>query len=287
MYTYIPEADFQEGAGSIFQREILARLVAINDGIPFVRHYQLCNPAHEGSLNSRHIAAYVWNNIFSISNEIPLDMYINGIGSNIRNIKFQDAQNTLSNMNTKQFDNLVSEFRDQFIFHNKDLILDCRMKFSGQHSIGLHLRNYSSGDSQIGEMSLPWEIFSEDYGLPNQNNMFYAHYYSAICFAIKREHAAFQSEFPLYIYSTGELNDFRYICNFLSRLGFQPKLHLNRPSYMDFIELISHTHMVCAKSSLSYIAGLCSRSLKYARKKGNRFLYTSDTILVEDNIVLQ
>jgi hypothetical protein len=287
IFTYLPETDTKEGCGSLFQREIYAYLVSLREGGNFIRSNLSPYSLHEPCFISMHTASCIWNSLFSFNSALPYKEYIiNTPPYGLTPISYKQSCDYLGNLKVETVQYLLSTFRRQFWAHNACLINDAKEKFSESISVALHLRNYSPGDTQMGVKSLPWEIFSEDYGLRNENKIFYAHFYASLCSRILRKYPKGKRPATVFIYSTGERQSFEYLLYMFSRLKINVQLHLNRPSYIDFLELITADHLVCAKSSFSHLAALCSHSPKYARKHGNRFPTWIDVMLCADDNIL-
>ena len=287
IYTYKPEFLDSEGAGSIIQREIYAYFLSKNDKAEFVRTPIQLNIRHEPRDKRLHYASYMWENMFSFLGPFE-DQYIWNKGQDVakrnpKGISIRYAKEIIDRISQNRFDTLCRELSADFNKHNVKLLRESHSKFSYDSSIALHLRNYSIGDTQLGEKSLPWEIFSEDYGLANQNNIFYAHFYASLCKEIAIHNNLNNPK--VNIYSTGNLDSFSYIKWLLNKMGMEVKITINEPSYIDFIDLVSHKYIIGAKSSFSYLVALCTTNKMYIRDKFRMRMPSSITRILDDQIL--
>lgn len=287
-YTYI--ADYApEGAGSMIQREVYAYLLALNDTASFVRTPFQIEYRHELDLHASHLCNSVWNLYFDFMNNSDRTVLSTLVSAhNCRNISFVESKNRIDRLPQSTWKSCLEIFRLQFNLHNKLLLDQIRSNTSSKVQIGLHIRNYSAADTQIGAQSLPWEIYSVDYrkfGIKLNNPIFYANLYTSFVVHILAEHKIHYDNVGVNIYSTGNPEDFALLLYQLKRKNISSTLFLNRPSYQDFMEMVTCDYLILAKSSFSYLASLCASSTKYIRN-GFRVRLPYDVNILNDDIAL-
>ena len=267
-YTFLPDKNHSEGFGSIFQSELFAFMYAKSKNRPFFRsEFKLYN-GHAMNKNTREEEQYIFFNFLtSKKDRSEYDLI---------NIKFTDSYSYLTSLTLIEIKSLIDLVRRKYYASR----LNKNYKVSNEINIALHLRNISSGDVIFSLDSLPWQYFNYDYGLKNNNPLFYANFYSEIVNMIIRQLPSDKKVITT-IYSIGDSIDFDQI---KKKINSPVLLKLNNHVLDDFIELINSDYLVLAQSSLSYLASFLHTSPKFIRE-GFRHFTTYDTIIVNDNIV--
>jgi len=267
-YTFFPDENHSEGFGSIFQSELFAYMYAKSKNTPFFRSkFKLYN-GHVLNKSNREEDQYDFFNF--ITSKLDNSKY------DLVNIKFPDSYTYLSSLSVIEIRYLVDFVRAEYNASR----LNKTYKIHNEINIAVHLRNISSGDVIFSLDSLPWQFFNHDYGLKNNNPLFYANFYSEIVNMIIRQIPS-DAKVITTIYSIGNYSDFDQI---IKKINSPVLLKLNNHVLDDFIELINSDYLVLAQSSLSYLASFLHTGPKFIRE-GFRHFTTSDTIIMNDNIV--
>ncbi len=180
--------EYTEAVGSLYQREVLAYLVSLKMNFKFYRSKLVFYKKHNLNININK-----FDRMFNfLNNKKKYSQSYNFIDvknvkkifndKNIYNLPFHISEKIFSNINTKTKNRIISKFRKLFWAHNKMIKKDKK-----NLNIVLHIRNKSKGDVIFGQSTLPYQIFSQNYDLPNNNPSFYKNWYVAIIEKILRE----------------------------------------------------------------------------------------------------
>jgi hypothetical protein len=272
--------EYTEGVGSLFQRELLAYLTSVVLRTSFKRSKLFFTTAHN--------KIYHWKKIHKLFNFFG-DQLDKNSSIDVDNLDFIKKKKVIYNLSFK--------FTEKFFLNlnkkiKKKIITDIRKKFWNinniilkKNTIVLHLRNYSKGDyvlfdkSNI-ERSFPYQIFSFNYNVPNQNSEFYRKWYVALINKIIVDNGLKKEKIIIYLCSTGPKKEFKKIINDLSKLA-RLKLLLNFNVYQTFKLMISAEYLILSQSSFSYLASFLNIGKKYIREKFRHPL-PPDVILVKD-----
>lgn len=272
--------EFTEAAGSLYQREVLAYLISLNSSFKFIRSRLLFYKKHNPKIRIRQFDSLFkfFNNIKLPNSEYESVTVLNKKlikkDKKIYNIPFHISEKIIANLSVKRRDYLIKKFRKQFWNNNKKI-----KQRKNSFNIVLHIRNKSKGDVIKGDSSLPYQLFSHDYKLPNNNPIFYKNWYLAVVNKILRENPRFKNA-TVYICSTGRNSDFKDLFFELSKICKIKKI-INIDEFETFKIMINADHLVLAQSSFSYLASLINNKKKYIRN-GFRHPLPSDIQILND-----
>ncbi len=273
--------EYTEAVGSLYQREVMAYLVALKMNFKFYRSKLIFYKKHNSSininkfdqmfnfLNNKKIYVQSYNFIDVLNTKIIFNH------KNIYNLPFHISEKIFSNINIKTRNRIISKFRKLFWTHNKIIKKDKK-----NLNIVLHIRNKSKGDVIFGQSSLPYQIFSQNYNLPNNNPSFYKNWYVAIIKKILRENRKSKKKIKISICSTGKKADFDELFKELRKFS-KIKFFLNIDEFVTFKKMITADHLVLSQSSFSYLASLINCGKKYIRN-GFRHTLTDDVKVIKD-----
>ncbi len=278
--------EYTEAVGSLYQREVLAYLVSLKYNYNFIRSNFKFYKKHNKNLKTGN-----FDNLFKFFNnskKILKNYQIINL-SNIKQIKkknyvynlpFHISEKFISLLSFQERTDIIKKFRKNFWKHNKKKIN--RNKDFLQ--IVLHIRNSSKGDTIFGNDTLPYQLFSFDYGLPNNNPIFYKKWYVSMVRKIIKENKS-SKKLKIYICSTGKKKDFFYLKKELSKFC-QTNFYLNIDEYKTFKKMILADYLVLSQSSFSYLASMISNGKKYIRN-GFRHPLPSDVEVINDRHLLK
>ena len=278
--------EYSEGIGSLFQRELLAYLVSIFLKINFNRSKFFFYTRHNKIYYSKKI--YKLFNFFGrkLSNvsltNVNNTKLINKKKIFAYNIPFKSSENFFRKLDDKNKKIIVSYLRKKFWKKNNFIIK--------KNIIVLHLRNYSKGDNVLFtrsniERSFPYQIFSFNYNIPNQNFEFYRNWYVSLVKKIVLENKLKKNNLKIYLCSTGYKKEFQKIGEDLSKIG-KFKLLLNFNEYKTLKLMICAEFFILAQSSFSYLASFLNVGKKYIRNS-YRSPLPPDVILDKDYDLLK
>jgi hypothetical protein len=267
-----------EGYGSILQRELFAFILALDLNLPFVRVKNNFYPKHEPSHVSFNKANRDWNSLFKFMGPFSREIKIKNC------LNLQEIYSSIGNeIFSVDFDISFTYFKKLPESKKKFYINLIRKKVAVKKSkniLALHLRNISKGDTLRNIYnSFPYQLFSYDYKIKNNNNKFYTSLYFNIVKNISHKNKIDK----ILIFSTGKLSDFSEIINYLNDIA-PVEISLNNYSYEDFKKMISAEYLVMSHSSFSWLASILSNGKKFIRK-GFRHELPYDVISMNDFIV--
>lgn len=172
----------------------------------------------------------------------------------------------------------LNELRDNFYQYMQYKPKQMLWKNENTIRICLHLRNSNKNDVLFGNQTLPWEVFSMNYNVPNQNHEFYKKYYTNMLVQLRYIFMKRGKNVEFHIFSQGDpkiFNCFEEIGGFV---------HLDEVSATDsFWHFLYADVFVMGKSSFSLLAGLLNRNIKIMR---NYFRVTlpKETIFLNDDL---
>jgi SAM-dependent methyltransferase len=219
--TFQMDPDNAEGAGSFYQRPFLAYLFAQHQGLPFIHTQNRHSDVHYSKSDALSINRDLAN-IFeflgkpTVSEQpypcLALDQPV--IAEHVYHLTFDTAYAFISSLDDLDRERLLASVRNLFRSHMAERANHLIPTKQNGTTIALHLRDRSSGDPTPSRKLLPWQMFSVDYGLPDNNPRYYAKLYANAVNSIVAEH---QITKPiLQIHSTGKEESFRYLQSLLN-----------------------------------------------------------------------
>ena len=282
--TFLMPNDHQEGAGSFYQRFILAYLFAKENNLKYIHAKNTPCLAHYDPNESENINA-MWEEIFlflgtRVDIYIPVSDFHSESDHDLKtiyHIPFKTAYEYLEALDFDKREVLLEKFRLEFYRNlNKKFIpvKECKTDFI----IAIHLRDSSRGDPIKSIKLIDWQLFSYDYGLPDNNPSYYSKLYATTINKIILEQKP--SNAILHIHSTGNPEVFSQFTELLDpRLRI--KFFLNHPAPLSFLDLIFSDIMIASHSSFSWIAILLRSKKTFIRKDFRHFL-TANTSIIEE-----
>ena len=276
--------ELTEAAGSLYQREVLAYLVSLNNSFKFIRSKLFFYKKHNPNINIKKFDNLFkfFNNIKFLNSKYKIFIVLNEASikkdKKIYNIPFHISEKIIANLNVKRRDYLIKKFRKQFWSKNKKI-----KQKTNYLNIVLHIRNKSKGDIIKGDSTLPYQLFSHDYKLPNNNPVFYKNWYISVVNKILRENPKFKKVI-VSVCSTGESLDFKDLFFELSKICKIKKI-INIDEFETFKTMINADHLVLSQSSFSYLASLINNKKKYIRNGFRHPLPTDVEILKDHNLL--
>ena len=275
-----------EAVGSLYQREILAYLVSLKIYFKFCRSKFDFYKKH-----NKNIKIKKFDNLFQFLNNSKIPQKKKNLvkissskqlhkDSMIYNIPFHVSEKIITNTSLLERTKLIKKFRREFWSFNKKKINKDNKSFT----IVLHIRNKSKGDTISGMSTLPYQIFNYDYGLPNNNPIFYKKWYLLIVKKILSEINSSKKK-KILICSTGKKSDFLLLKKELDKIC-KTDLYLNIDEFKTFKKMITADYLVLSQSSFSYLASLISNGKKYIRN-GFRHPLSSDVNIIRDDILMK
>lgn len=273
--------EYSEGIGSLFQRELLAYIVSIILKVNFKRSKLFFYTRHNNIYYSKKI--YKLFNFFGDQlNNVSLininnTKLINKKKNFVYNLPLKTTEKFFRNLDKKNKIRIVQYLRKKFWKKNNFIFK--------KNCIVLHLRNYSKGDNVLFtrskiERSFPYQIFSFDYNIPNQNFEFYTKFYVELVRKVVSDNKLKKKKLKIYLCSTGQEKDFQKIKQELSKIG-KFRLLLNYNEYKTLKLMICAQFLILAQSSFSYLASFLNLGKKYIRNS-YRSPLPLDVIFVKD-----
>jgi hypothetical protein len=276
VYHSLP-SNHTEGVGSCYQRQVLTYLLSLKLNYGFRLTLENPNPFHLEK------PEYQSDEALKFFNHLAKKSVGHAPHGCLRHSSLWMIQDLLKQMPDKSFDleftwseirALVSETG---LLRNDDYLSEFRRHLrqeslyvppvtklrSREIEIGVHIRNYSPGDTQLKEKSRPWEIFTEYYDNFNNPSKNEENYYHLIQTISKNHIMRSPKDLSVTIYSQGLKTDFESLLNKLTTAGYTVQLHLNRTPFHDLFDLIHSDALLLAQSAFSYLASLCSGAPKY------------------------
>jgi len=272
-----------EGAGSYYQRLLLAYLFCLEKDFTYLNANNIHSKAHYLNLNFEKVNQ-TWGHIFAfLGAKVEVNSTINYcdaapyIPNHSYNLPFSTSYRFLSDMNSAERECLLQKVRGIFL-RNLDHYFPNKRLASETAYIALHLRNVSHGDPLPYSKLLDWQLFTVDYGAPNNNPTYYSQLYANAVHQIILDHKIQQPR--LHIYSTGQQSDFQYLISLLSK-DIEVIYFLNTDPSDVFLDLIFSDILIASHSSLSWLASLLRSGPTYIRHHFRHFLTANTKIIPE------
>lgn len=279
--TFLMDPSNKEGAGSFYQRPFLASLMASALRIPFVMAANPHSDCHYAA-EDHHAIEQDWEKIFSfLGPKVKFDNPLQNINLNNELIKgetynapFDVSYRFLNNLSTHQLKTLLNHARHQFEENIKlfpELYHNCDSSQGGDQTIiALHIRDRSKGDPPFSKKTLlDWQMFSRDYGLPDNNPNYYSRLYANAVNQIVRKN---RIQNPVVrIHSTGEKNSFNQMLSLLDP-NITVEFFLNADPPKSFLDLVFADYLIASHSSFSWLASLLRKGPTFMRRKFRHFV---------------
>lgn len=288
--TFIMPDNHNEGAGSFYQRPFLAYLFAKANNLEFVNAINIPSSNHYTPFEANAIHD-LWGKIFKFLGE-PTEVLgsipdFHSAAKNckdvIYNVPFHTSYHYLANLSTQVRETLLGQAREEFR-RNIQSSFFCPVKQSANFVIAIHLRDTSKGDPPKSLKLIDWQLFSHDYGLPDNNPLYYAKLYATNINEIVRKHKILNP--ILHIHSTGNRENFSFFLSLLDE-KINIKFFLNELAPYSFLDLVFADILVASHSSFSWLALLLRNGPSYIRKDFRHFTTeltsTLDEVLFSDN----
>jgi|APCry1669193181_1035450.scaffolds.fasta_scaffold05030_1 hypothetical protein len=283
--TFQMDSDNLEGAGSFYQRPLLTYLYALAKGYSFTPIKNPHSSCHYQDLEYEKIAQD-WEDIFCCLGApqtpkmpiVPLDDSAKLRSDCLYHVPFGLSYSYLEKMSPKERGALLEKIQILFKEHIYKYPKFKSPRLDGT-VIALHLRDRSKGDPAFSKKTLlDWQMFSIDYGLPDNNPDYYSKLYAHAINKIILENAI---EKPiLHIHSTGEDQSFRQLLSLLDK-KIEVRLFLNAHPPQSFLDLVLSDYLIASHSSFSWLASLLHSGPTYIRKNFRHFI-TPETTEIEE-----
>lgn len=279
-----------EGYGSLLQRELFAFFVALDLSIPFVRCGNQLFTGHDDKDISSAKINTDWGDLFSFMGGEESDLecvlvksthQIDPTKNVVFDVPFEVSYEYFCNLTDCKREMLIDKARALFWTNYKFK----KDKNKNDYLIVLHLRNISKGDVVCGVESLPWQLFSFDYGLLNNNHDFYTNLYGALVLKLIKDNSIPQKNIYVKVCSTGDSFHFDRLIKMIKPFA-NVELLLNRYAYDDFMLLLEADALIMAHSSFSWLAAFFNENEKYIRR-GFRHLLPYDVHEFNDVIAFK
>ena len=282
--TSLMAIQHEEGAGSFYQRPFLVNLFAKANDLQFIRANNFPSISHYEDGDGVAINQ-MWNEIFQFLGD-PVEMhrqmplYITDATHSkdtVYNVPFGTAYQYLDKLDIAKRDSYLKEVRN--VFNSKiNKFPHLAKQDSGEFIIALHLRDSSKGDPPKSLKLIDWQLFSYDYGLPDNNPHYYARLYASNINRIINERRIMNP--VLHIHSTGNIDTFSELVELLDQ-KIKVQFFLNHPAPLSFLALVYADILIASHSSFSWLALLLRSGPSYIRK-GFRHFLTQDTSILKE-----
>lgn len=282
--TFLMDPNHQEGAGSFYQRPFLAYLFAHANGYNFINAENAFSDCHYSETDSSDIHQD-WEKIFGfLGKKQIVDVNIptynpEGIleEKQTYHLPFANSYAFLDKLQSTELKEVLVKAREAF---NANLKRYPDLLPTGSQGtvIALHLRDLSKGDPIPSSALLDWQMFSYDYGLPDNNPKYYSELYANAVNEIVLER---KIEHPiLHIHSTGKRDSFNLLQSLLNP-NIEVRYFLSAHPPSSFLDLISADILIASHSSFSWLALLLRNGPSYIRKNFRHFLPSTTKIIPE------
>jgi hypothetical protein len=283
--TFQMDPDNAEGAGSFYQRPFLAQLVAKQLQLPFINTSNRHSAVHYKREDFQEINRD-WEGIFGFLGEVAeleqpcpsLDLHMPAIAGQTYHLPFDAAYEFLNSMSAQEREQLLESARESF---RENLKTKCPHLIPAPQDgtiIALHLRDRSAGDPIPTRRLLPWQMFSVDYGLPDNNPRYYSKLYANAINSIVEERLIAKP--ILQIHSTGTEESFKQLLTLLNP-QIEVQFFLNEHPPKSFVSMAYADILIASHSSFSWLPMLLHSGPKYIRKNFRHFLPANTQILEE------
>jgi hypothetical protein len=283
--TFLMDPDNAEGAGSFYQRPFLALLAAKKLRIPFINAINRHSDIHYQGRDFQSIHQD-WGCVFgflgtpiAFTQPCPsLVLNQQAIAEQTYHLPFDVAYEFLNSAETTEREALLEPIRKSF---------KANLEVNAPHLIpidqigtviALHLRDRSAGDPIPTRRLLDWQMFSVDYGLPDNNHDYYSKLYANAVNSIVAEHSITKP--ILQIHSTGKEDSFKQLLSLLNT-KIEVQFFLNEHAPRSFVAMIYADILIASHSSFSWLPMLLHQGPKYIRKNFRHFLPANTKIIEE------
>ena len=253
-----------EGAGSMYQREVMTLLAAVISDQEF---YRTKNQLSSDHYLERDYASHVagWDSVLKFLNSFSIGEPHDT--EDLRFVTFQQVMSIIDAATEEHFEQALSKIRQQ---------VNLNGEMRDKPKVTIHLRAKSRGDVVLGFESLPYEYVDQDYGLARDNPYYYSRLYTRILNVVAADAGC---EIDVVVCSSANV---LFLQNFFRGLNGEINLHIaSRPDYEDFKHMVDCDVLIMAKSSLSYLASMLNPNQKYIRE-GYRHRLPPDVTIFRD-----
>jgi hypothetical protein len=283
--TFLMDPDNTEGAGSFYQRPFLALITAQRLNLPFIHATNRHSDTHYKDGNFRLINQD-WECIFRFLGKPTAfvqpcpSLILNNpvIAGQTYHLPFDAAYEFLNSIGTTERETLLEPIKKSFKVNLESNAPHLIPKHQTGTVIAMHLRDRSSGDPTPSRRLLPWQMFSVDYGLPDNNHSYYSKLYAHAVNSIVSEHSIATP--ILQIHSSGKECSFKHLISLLNP-KIEVQFFLNEHPPKSFVAMIYADILISSHSSFSWLPMLLHRGPKYIRKNFRHFLPANTKIIEE------
>jgi SAM-dependent methyltransferase len=293
-FSFLMDPGNQEGAGSFYQRPFLASLMADSLGAQFIAATNPHSDCHYQQ-EDRLTIEQDWEKIFSFMGDRTrfqgplqeLDQENPLVAGETYHVPFTISYQYLAQLQQDQLQKILESARIKFlknIQHYPELLPTKYQATnedvnSGKTIIALHLRDRSKGDPPFSTKTLlAWQMFSRDYGLPDNNPDYYSKLYAHAVNQIVEKNSIPNP--VLHLHSTGEEKSFRKMLALLNpKIEVVPFLNSHPPK--SFLDLIFADYLIASHSSFSWLASFLRKGPTYMRGNFRHFV-TPETQFIEE-----
>lgn len=283
--TFHMDPDNQEGAGSFYQRPFLAYLFAKHNNLPFIPAINKLSGAHYEK-DSFDLIKKDWESIYRFLGEPhffsqpcqTLNIQSILLSDKTYHIPFYEANNFITNLDKLDREALLDLSRKNFKANLEKYAPHLIPKQQNGTVIALHLRDRSAGDPIPTGRLLPWQMFSVDYGLPDNNPDYYTKLYANAISSIIKEHSITKP--ILQIHSAGKEQTFSKLVALLDP-KIEIQFFLNAHPPLSFVAMVYADILIASHSSFSWIPLLLRNGPSYIRKNFRHFLPENTQIIEE------
>jgi hypothetical protein len=282
--TFFPESEHKEGVGSIYQSILFAYLFSRYINVPFIYFEPSFYRGHYP--NSKNVSES-WFSIFKFLNKYKsdkiecIDSFSNYIDGNynfdevVVNIDFNHSHNILKKLKAENFNKLVSDLRHEFWGE-----LNTVNKIeNNKYVVALHLRDLNEGDVVFDKKSLPWQYFSFDYKLVDNNHKYYCELYSScVNNLLKNNHYL---NIDLHIHTNAKAEILKPLIEKIHN-KINVKTFISSPIDTTFIDFLTADMLVAYHSSFSWIATMLRKDPSLIRKNFRHIIF-ENTKIIEEN----
>ncbi len=283
--TFIMDPDNQEGAGSFYQRPLFAYLFAKQNGLPFIRAINKHSDVHYKK-DDLDVIQKDWELIYNFLGEPHsfsqpcqiLNVQSTLLRDKIYHVPFDEAYKFIAKLDQRDRETLLDSSRKIFKANLEKYAPYLIPKPENGTVIALHLRDRSTGDPIPSRHLLPWQMFSVDYGLPDNNPRYYAKLYAHAVNSIIKKHRITKP--ILQIHSTGKQESFSKLVELLDpEIDIQFFLNAHPP--LSFVTMVYADILIASHSSFSWIPLLLRSGPSYIRRNFRHFLPANTQIIEE------
>lgn len=262
-----------EGAGSRFQRYLLCFLYAMDNGLNYMYKPDEQYLGHY-TANALEISN-AWNEIFEFLVGDNTEKNDSIIIQEISEISFSKTYKYLNSIGEERREALLHLARQKLFIHLK---LKGLYKKNECYTISAHLRTLSIGDVLANTSSFPWQHFNVDYGLSNNNPIYYEKMYSKCINGIARRSG--HDRVLLRIHSTTNPYTFESFTQLLdSNITVEFCTDMNAPDA--FLDMLYSDVLIASHSSFSWLALLLRERQSFIRG-GFRHFTTRHTTIIDE-----